>query len=107
MFLKKQRLLDNFKYFLFLIFSGSDIMNRYILTNIGLERCTAKGGKGDFYLQDTPQYQGHTEKIFKALFGSNKALTVPQISERTGIRRDSIYGILSWNVNAGYIRKII
>lgn len=74
---------------------------KYALTSAGERRCA----NNEFYLQKTPKYRGYTEKIFKALFGS-EALTIAEISERTRIERRAVNGVITFNVMAGYIQRI-
>jgi len=74
---------------------------RYSLTNEGERRCA----KSEFYLQQTPKYRGYTEKIFRTLYGS-EPLTIREISHYTGIDRRAVNGIITFNVMAGYIRRI-
>ncbi len=73
---------------------------KYTLTNDGERRVT----KNEFYLQKTPKYRGYTEKIFRALYGSD-ALTIAEISAYTGIDRRSVNGVITFNLMAGYIRR--
>ncbi len=75
---------------------------KYALTKRGERRCI----KSEFYLQDTSTYKGYTEEIFRLLHRSVKALTVRQISEITGIRTRSINGVITYNIYAGYIKRI-
>jgi len=75
---------------------------KYALTKNGERRCK----NNEFYLQATPEYRGYTEKIFKALFGSEPK-TLAEISYQTGINRRSVNGILTFNIMAGYIQRII
>lgn len=75
---------------------------KYALTKAGERRCV----RGEFYLQDTPTYKGYTEKIFRLLHGSQKPLTVRDISEMTGIRTRSVNGVITFNIYAGYIKRI-
>ena len=75
---------------------------KYTLTKEGERRCI----KSEFYLQDTQTYKGYTEKIFRSLHRSQKALTVRQISEMTGIRTRSVNGVITFNIYAGYIRRM-
>jgi len=75
---------------------------KYTLTVDGERRCA----KNEFYLQQTPKYKGYTEKIFKALYGSDP-LTIAQISQQTGIQRRAVNGVITFNVMAGYIRRIV
>jgi len=74
---------------------------KYSLTNEGERRVA----KSEFYLQQTPKYKGYTERIFRALYGS-EPLTIREISERTRIQRRAVNGILTFNLMAGYIRRI-
>lgn len=73
---------------------------RYTLTNDGERRVA----KNEFYLQQTPKYRGYTEKIFRALYGSD-ALTIAEISRYTGIDRRSVNGVITFNLMAGYIKR--
>lgn len=73
---------------------------RYTLTNDGERRVS----KNEFYLQQTPKYRGYTEKIFRALYGS-EPLTIAEISDRTRIDRRSVNGVITFNLLAGYIRR--
>jgi len=75
---------------------------KYTLTKAGERRCV----KDEFYLQDTLTYRGYTEKIFRSLHRSEKPLTVRQISEVTGIRTRSVNGVITFNIYAGYIRRL-
>ena len=75
---------------------------KYALTKAGESRCV----RSEFYLQETPTYKGYTEKIFRSLHGSRTALTVREISEVTGIRTRSVNGVITFNIYAGYIRRI-
>jgi len=75
---------------------------KYTLTENGERRCK----NNEFYLQATPKYRGYTEKIFKALFGSEPK-TVAEISCQTGINRRSVNGILTFNITVGYIQRIL
>jgi hypothetical protein len=75
---------------------------RYILTEEGVERCV----KNEFYLQHTSIYKGYTEKIFHLLFKSKKPLTIREISNVTGIKTRSVNGVITFNIYAGYIRRI-
>jgi hypothetical protein len=75
---------------------------KYALTKAGERRCV----RGEFYLQDTPTYKGYTERIFRSLHQSKSALTVREISKMTGIRTRSVNGVITFNIYAGYIRRI-
>ncbi len=75
---------------------------KYALTTDGLRRCVYD----EFYLQETPRYKGYTEKIFRILHRSKKPLTVREISELTGIRRRSVNGVITFNIMAGYIKRV-
>ena len=74
---------------------------KYALTSEGSRRCV----HDEFYLQKTPRYKGYTEKIFRILHGSDKALTIREISELTGIHKRSVNGVITFNIVAGYIRR--
>jgi len=74
---------------------------KYSLTTDGERRCV----RNEFYLQQTPKYKGYTEKIFRELYTA-EPLTIRQISERTRIDRRAVNGIITFNVMAGYIRRI-
>ena len=74
---------------------------RYSLTTDGMRRCA----NNEFYLQQTPKYRGYTEKIFRALYDSEPK-TIAEISYRTGIERRAVNGVITFNVMAGYIRRI-
>jgi len=74
---------------------------KYSLTADGERRCS----NNEFYLQKTPKYRGYTEKIFRALFVS-EPLTIAEISQHTGIDRRAVNGVITFNVMAGYIRRI-
>jgi len=74
---------------------------RYSLTTEGERRCA----KSEFYLQKTPKYKGYTEKIFRALY-SSEPLTIREISQYTGIDRRAVNGIITFNLVAGYIRRL-
>jgi hypothetical protein len=76
---------------------------RYSLTNEGSRRCR----NDEFYLQETPRYKGYTEKIFRTLNRSQKPLTIREISELTGIHKRSVNGVITFNIMAGYIRRIL
>jgi len=73
---------------------------RYTLTNDGERRVA----QNEFYLQQTPKYRGYTEKIFRALYGSDP-LTIAEISAYTGIDRRSVNGVITFNLMAGYIKR--
>jgi len=75
---------------------------RYALTTDGERRCA----NNEFYLQQTPKYRGYTEKIFRALYDSDPK-TIAEISYRTGIERRAVNGVITFNVTAGYIRRIL
>jgi DNA-binding MarR family transcriptional regulator len=75
---------------------------RYALSNEGERRCA----KDEFYLQQTPKYKGYTEKIFRTLY-SSKPLTIRDISDYTGIDKRAVNGIITFNLMAGYIRRIV
>jgi len=74
---------------------------KYALTNEGARRC----GQNEFYLQNTPNYKGYTEKIFRALHGS-EPLTIREISYSTGIDKRAVNGIITFNLMMGYIQRI-
>jgi hypothetical protein len=74
---------------------------KYSLTGEGERRCA----KDEFYLQKTPKYKGYTEKIFRTLYAS-EPLTISDISQYTGIDRRAVNGIITFNLMAGYIRRI-
>lgn len=74
----------------------------YGLTNAGERRVV----KDEFYLQETPEYKGYTEEIFRTLHAVNK-LTIPEISYYTGIDRRSVNGVITFNLMAGYIQRIL
>jgi hypothetical protein len=74
---------------------------KYSLTTDGERRCA----NNEFYLQKTPKYRGYTEKIFKSLYDSEPK-TIAEISYRTGIDRRAVNGVITFNVMAGYIRRI-
>jgi hypothetical protein len=76
---------------------------KYTLTRAGEKRCV----KDEFYLQETSTYKGYTEKIFRLLHRAEKPLTVREISNRTGIQSRSINGVLTFNIYAGYITRIL
>lgn len=75
---------------------------KYTLTNDGERRCA----KNEFYLQQTPKYRGYTERIFRALYASEPK-TVAEISDHTGIDRRAVNGVITFNVMAGYIQRIL
>jgi len=75
---------------------------KYALTNDGERRVA----QNEFYLQQTPKYRGHTEKIFRALYSSDP-LTIAEISIYTGIDRRSVNGVITFNLMAGYIKRIL
>jgi len=75
---------------------------KYALSRDGERRCS----KNEFYLQKTPKYRGYTEKIFKALYGS-EPLTIAEISQHTGIDRRAVNGVITFNVMAGYIQRVL
>jgi len=75
---------------------------KYTLTNDGERRCA----KNEFYLQETPKYKGYTERIFRTLYG-NDPKTVAEISDHTGIERRAVNGVITFNVMAGYIQRIL
>ncbi len=74
----------------------------YTLTSAGERRCV----NDEFYLQETTTYKGYTEKIFKLLHRMEKPLTVREISASTGIQPRSVNGVLTFNIYAGYIKRI-
>lgn len=74
---------------------------KYALTTEGLRRCI----NDEFYLQKTPRYKGYTEKIFRTLHHSERALTIREISELTGIHKRSVNGVITFNIMAGYIKR--
>jgi len=74
---------------------------KYTLSTDGERRCS----NNEFYLQKTPKYRGYTEKIFRALYGSEPK-TIAEISQHTGIDRRAVNGVITFNVMAGYIRRI-
>lgn len=76
---------------------------KYTLTKAGEKRCA----KDEFYLQETPTYRGYTENIFRILHRADEPLTAREISDLTGIRSRSIYGVLTFNIYAGYIKRIL
>lgn len=73
----------------------------YCLTSSGEERVK----ENRFYLQATEGYRGYTEKIFRSLY-KNKPLTIREISELTVIDRRAVNGVITFNVQAGYIATI-
>ena len=75
---------------------------KYALTNEGMKRCR----KNEFYLQETRIYRGYTQKIFHLLYKSERPLTIREISNLTGIENRSVNGVLTFNIYAGYIRRI-
>jgi DNA-binding MarR family transcriptional regulator len=75
---------------------------KYALTIEGEKRCI----NDEFFLQKSlPNFKGHTEKIFKTLY-QNEPKTMREISQITGISRRSVDGIISFNIEAGYIQRI-
>lgn len=76
---------------------------RYTLTENGKRRCT----KNEFYLQDTANYRGYTEKIFGLLYEKGAPMTAREISELTGIRIRSVNGVITFNIGAGYITRLM
>jgi len=76
---------------------------KYTLTRAGDRRCA----NDEFYLQETPTYRGYTERIFRLLHRVEEPLTVREISELTGIQSRSIYGVLTFNIYAGYVTRIL
>lgn len=82
---------------------GLDVLRyKYALTEDGKRRCT----KNEFYLQDTANYRGYTEKIFGLLYEKGTAMTAREISEMTGIRIRSVNGVITFNIGAGYIARL-
>ena len=75
---------------------------KYTLTGDGERRCS----KNEFYLQETPKYKGYTERIFRTLY-ENDPKTVAEIAENTGIERRAVNGVITFNVMAGYIQRIL
>jgi len=75
---------------------------KYALTEGGKRRCKCN----EFYLQDTANYRGYTEKIFNLLYQSGKPMTAREISELTGIRIRSVNGVITFNIGAGYIARL-
>jgi len=73
---------------------------KYALTNNGERRVA----KNEFYLQETPNYRGYTEKIFRALYSSDP-LTIAEISYHTGIDKRSVNGVITYNLIAGFIKR--
>jgi len=82
--------------------TGRKPMFKYTLTKDGSRRCR----NDEFYLQETDDYRGYTEKIFRTLHTSPRPLTVREIKELTGIQTKSINGVICYNIIAGYIRRI-
>lgn len=83
---------------------GAQVLKyKYTLTKAGEKRCA----NDEFYLQETQTYKGYTEKIFRLLHRADEPLTVREISELTGIQSRSIYGVLTFNLYAGYIMRIV
>ncbi len=76
---------------------------RYALTKDGSRRCS----NDEFYLQETPRYKGYTEKIFRILHRSDEPLTIREISELTGIQKRSVNGVITFNIMAGYIKRVL
>ncbi|MFQ5758995.1 MAG: hypothetical protein ACE5IF_04905 [Candidatus Bathyarchaeia archaeon] len=76
---------------------------KYALTRAGERRCA----NDEFYLQETPTYKGYTEKIFRLLHRTEKPLTVREICQLTGIQSRSVNGVLTFNIYAGYIARIL
>ena len=74
---------------------------KYTLTNDGERRVS----KNEFYLQQSPKYRGYTEKIFHALF-NEEPMTIAEISSYTGIDKRSVNGIITFNLMAGYIKRM-
>jgi hypothetical protein len=75
---------------------------KYALTEDGKRRCNKK----EFYLQDTANYRGYTEKIFGLLYEKGSPMTAREISELTGIRIRSVNGVITFNIGAGYIMRM-
>jgi hypothetical protein len=75
---------------------------KYTLTMKGVKRCL----KNEFYLQETLTYKGYTERIFRSLRKSEKPLTITEISNLTGIETRSINGVMTFNIYAGYIKRV-
>lgn len=85
------------------IIEGLNVLRyRYTLTDNGKRRCT----KNEFYLQDTANYRGYTEKIFNLLYEKGSPMTAREISELTGIRIRSVNGVITFNIGAGYIARL-
>jgi hypothetical protein len=104
-----RRVLDNFyipllNHYLYEGLNGgvSLLRYKYTLTNDGERRVS----KDEFYLQETPKYRGYTEKIFRALYSSDP-LTIAEISYNTGINKRSVNGVITFNLMAGYIQRIL
>ena len=76
---------------------------KYTLSKAGERRCV----KDEFYLQETPTYKGYTEKIFRLLHRAERPLTAREISELSGIQSRSVFGVLTFNIYAGYITRIL
>ena len=76
---------------------------KYTLSKAGEKRCI----NDEFYLQETSTYKGYTEKIFRILHNVEKPLTAREISELTGIQSRSVYGVLTFNITAGYVMRIL
>lgn len=76
---------------------------KYTLTEAGERRCV----NDEFYLQETPMYKGYTEKIFRQLHRAERPLTVREISRLSGIQSRSVYGVITFNIYAGYIMRIL
>ena len=75
---------------------------RYVLTDAGVKRCV----KNEFYLQKTSTYKGFTERIFRLLRNTEKPLMLREISNLTGIKPHSVNGVITFNIYAGYIKRI-
>ncbi|MBX5327029.1 MAG: hypothetical protein ACQXXH_07310 [Candidatus Bathyarchaeia archaeon] len=75
---------------------------RYALTEEGKRRCKSN----EFYLQDTANYRGYTERIFTLLYRSGSPMTAREISELTGIKIRSVNGVITFNIGAGYITRL-
>jgi len=69
---------------------------------MGAKRCT----NNEFYLQGTSTYKGFTERIFRLLHTTEKPLTIREISNLTGIKPRSVNGVITFNIYAGYIKRI-
>ena len=76
---------------------------KYTLTKAGERRCA----NDEFYLQETSTYKGYTERIFRLLHRTEEPLTVREISDLTGIHSRSINGVLTFNIYAGYILRVL